>query len=443
MSGKVVKRPQSVLSLHGYAMSAANRRVVLTGIGVVTPIGMESATFWEGLARGQCGISTIQAFDPSPLKTRFAGEIPDFEPKSYLSKEGRKSLRVMARSIQLAVAAAQLAMDDSRIDKANLDPTRFGVEFGAGLIPSELTELGMASYLATEEGAHEHADLKIWGEKGISNIPPLWMLKYLPNMLACHVSILHNAQGPNNSITESDVASLLALGEANRIILRNQADFFLVGGADSKINPLSMTRPQLFGHLSKQNETPSTALKPFDARRDGLVIGEGGGVVVAEELAHAQQRGATIYGELVGFGSTFDRGLTGKGLARAIRIALEQAKITPRDIDHVNPHGLGSVKLDAFEARAIHEVFGAATTVWAVKPNIGTLGAGSGTTELAASLLAMKHGLLPATLNYAVPDPACPVQVLTKARPIAKPYFVKLGFTDMGQCAAVVCRKWE
>ena len=422
---------------------SANRRVVLTGIGAVTPIGKESASFWAGISRGQCGINTIKAFDPSPLKTRFAGEIPDFEPKKYLSKEGKKSLRVMARSIQLAVAASQVALDDSKIDKDKLDPTRFGVEFGAGLIPSELTELGMASYLATEEGAHEQADLKIWGEKGIGNIPPLWMLKYLPNMLACHVSILHNAQGPNNSITESDVASLLAVGEAARIIRRNQADFFLVGGADSKINPLSMTRQELFGHLSKRNDAPKQALRPFDAQRDGLVIGEGGGVVVAEELAHAQQRGASIYGEVVGFGSTFDRGLTGKGLARAIRIALAQAKITPADIDHVNPHGLGSVKLDAFEARAIHEVFGATTTVWAVKPNIGTLGAGSGTIELAASLLAMKHGTLPATLNYESPDPACPIQVLAKPRPITKPYFVKTGFTDMGQCAAVVCRKWE
>jgi 3-oxoacyl-[acyl-carrier-protein] synthase II len=421
---------------------SANRRVVLTGIGVVTSIGLEAASFWDGLKREQCGIKPICAFDPAPLKTRFAGEIPEFDAKRYLSKEGRKSLRVMARSIQMAVAAAQLAVDDSRVDKAKLDPTRFGVEFGAGLIPSELTELGMASHVSTEPGAPS-ANLKIWGEKGIPTIPPLWMLKYLPNMLACHVSILHNAQGPNNSITESDVASLLALGEANRIIHRNQADFFLVGGADSKMNPLSMTRQELFCHLSKRNDTPQKALKPFDARRDGLVLGEGGGVVVAEDLAHAQARGATIYGEIVGFGSSFDRGLTGKGLARAIRIGLAQANIKPQDIDHVNAQGLGSIKLDAFEARGIHEVFGATTPVWTVTPNIGHLGAGSGTTELAASLLAMRHGVLPPTLNYETPDPACPVQVLTKARPIVKPYFVKTGFTDMGQCAAVVCRKWE
>lgn len=422
-------------------MSAANRRVVLTGIGVVTPIGSEPASFWDGLLRGQCGIKPIILFDAGALKTRFAGEVTDFEAKSYLSKEGRKQIRVMARSIQMAVAAAQVALDDSKVDKAKLDPTRFGVDFGAGLIPSELAELGMASSVSTDPNA-DGADPKVWGEKGIANIPPLWMLKYLPNMLACHVSILHNAQGPNNSVTESDAASLLALGEAARIIRRNQADFMLAGGADSKLNPLSMTRQELFCHLSKRNETPQQALKPFDARRDGLVIGEGGGVFVMEELAHAQARGASIYAEIAGFGSAFDRGLTGKGLARAIRAALSQANLAPADIDHVNAQGLGSIKLDAFEARGIHEVFGQATPVWASTPNTGHLCAGCGTTQLAASVLAMKHGTLPPTLNYETPDPACPVQVLTKPRPIAKPHFLKVSFTDMGQCAAVVCKRW-
>ncbi len=423
-------------------MSAGNRRVVVTGIGVITSIGMDVNAFWDGLARGACGIKPLKAFDPAPLATRFAGEIDGFDAKKYLSKEGRKQIRVMARSIQLAVASAQLALDDSRVDKAKLDPTRFGVEFGAGLIPSELTELGEASYLATGNNTHR-VDQRIWGEQGIPAIQPLWMLKYLPNMLACHVSILHNAQGPNNSITQSDVASLLAVGEAARILRRNQSDLFLVGGADSKMNPLSQTRQQLFGHLSKNNEDPQHALKPFDKRRDGLVLGEGGCVFTMEDLEHAQKRGATIIGEIVGFGSTFDRGLTGRGLARAIRIALDQAKIRPADIDHVNAQGLGSIQLDAFEARGIHEIFGGSVPVWAVSPNIGHLCAASGTVGLAAGLLAVKHGILPPTLNYQMPDPACPVQVLTKARPTARPFFVKIGFTEMGQCAAVVCRKWE
>ncbi len=423
-------------------MSAANRRVVLTGIGVVSPIGVDAASFWTALSQGQTGIKRIQAFDPSPLPTQFAGEVVGFDIKKYLvGKEERKQIRVMSRTIQFAVAAANLALADSKVDKKALDPTRFGVEYGAGLIPSELDELGPASYLSTEANAHA-TDPKIWGEKGIGSIPPLWMLKYLPNMLACHVAIMHNAQGPNNSITESDVASLLALGESVRIIRRNQADFMLAGGADSRLTPLSLVRQTLFGQMSRANDSPGTAVKPFDRRRDGVAFGEGSGVVVVEELEHAQRRGARIYAEIVGFGSAFDRNLTGKGLARAMQAALNQANITPADIDHVNAHGIGSIVFDAFEARAIHEVFGMNTTVWSVKPNIGHLSAGSGTADMAGSLLAMEHGTLPGTLNFAEPDPACPVNVTPQARPIAKPYFMKIGLTDMGQCAAVVCRKW-
>ncbi|MBM3995362.1 MAG: beta-ketoacyl-[acyl-carrier-protein] synthase family protein [Planctomycetes bacterium] len=424
-------------------MSVANRRVVLTGIGVVTPIGLDAGSFWTALSQGQTGIKRIGGFDPSPLQTQIAAEIIGFDIKKYLlTREERKQIRVMSRTIQLAVAAANLAIADGKVEKDKLDRTRFGVEFGAGLIPSELDELGIASQTGTESNIHA-TDPKIWGEKSIGQIQPLWMLKYLPNMLACHVSILHDAQGPNNTITESDVASLLAVGEACRIIQRNQADFFLAGGGDSKLTPLSMVRQSLFGHMSRCNETPQKAVKPFDKRRDGTVFGEGGCVLVVEELEHAKKRGASIYAEVAGFGSAFDRGLTGKGLGRAIRAALAEAKISPADVDHVNTHGLGSVPLDAFEARGIHEVFGTSVPVWSITPNIGHLSAGSGTTDLAASLLAMKHGTLPPTLNYETPDPACPVQVLREARPIAKPYFVKIGYTEMGQCGAMVCRRWE
>jgi 3-oxoacyl-[acyl-carrier-protein] synthase II len=215
----------------------------------------------------------------------------------------------------------------------------------------------------------------------------------------------------------------------------------LAGGGDSKVNPLSMVRQVMFGHLSAANDRPADACRPFDRRRDGLVIGEGAGVLVVEELEHARRRGAPIHGEVVGFGSAFDRGVTGRGLARALRFALKQADVSAADIDHVNAHGLGSPRYDAAEARAIVEVFGPrGVPVWAIKSNIGNLGAGGSVTELAASLLAMKHGIIPATRNYGVPDEACPVAVTTKARPVAKPYFVKLAFTDMGQCAAVVVR---
>lgn len=419
------------------------RRVVITGLGTINPLGIGADQFWDALLSGKNGVRRIQTFDPSALESPMAGEIEGFDAKQFMDKKERKSLRVMARTIQLAVAAAQIALDDAKIDKTKLDPTRFGVEFGAGLIPSELHELGAAAKVSANctPGA---VNLKAWGEQGIQNINPLWMLKYLPNMLATHVSILHNAQGPSNSITESDVAGLLALGEATRILRRNIADIFLVGGADSKINPLSMARQAVFNHLSKRGDAPEKACRPFDAQRDGMVVGEGGSVVVAEDLEHAKKRGAKIYAEVIGFGAAFDKGLTGKGLARAIRAALNQAKLTPADIDHVNAHGLSGPESDVMESNALVEVFGAKTpTVWAVKSYMGNTGAGADMTELSASLLALKNRTLPGTLNYEHPDPKCPVTVTREKTATKLPNVLKVGFTEMGQCAAVVCRAWE
>jgi 3-oxoacyl-[acyl-carrier-protein] synthase II len=426
-------------------MSFSSRRAVLTGIGVVNPIGLDLPSFWAALCRGQSGIHRLQVFDPAPLPCHIAGEIVNFDAKNYIDKKERKSLRVMARSIQLAVAAAQLALNDSGVDKQALDPTRFGIEFGSSLIASELEELGPAAQVSGN-CQPDTIDLEKWGDQGLACIPPLWMLKYLPNMLACHVSILHNAQGPNNTITESDVASLLALGEAYRILGRDQADFFLVGGGESKLNPLSLVRQALFQPLSRRNDAPEKASRPFDRGRDGMVLGEGAGVLVLEELEHARRRGARIYAEMVGFGASFDRDRSGAGLARAIRAALNDAGIGPGDVDHINAQGCSVVDLDAWEARGLQEVFGdchPAVPVFAAKSYFGNLGAGSGTSELAASLLALQHGQLPATLNYEEPDPACPVTVNTALRPVTRPHALKIGFTDVGQCAAVVFRKWD
>jgi 3-oxoacyl-[acyl-carrier-protein] synthase II len=422
---------------------ADSRRVVITGIGVTTSIGLGAAPFWDSLEQGRSGIKPIAAFDASRLTTRIGGEITEFDAKVYIEKKDRKSLRIMARAIQFAVAAAQLALDDAQVDKDKLDPTRFGVEFGANLMPTDLDELVGAAKVSAN-GRPGVTDLKVWGEQGLRAIPPLWMLKYLPNMHACHISILHNAQGPNNSITESDAAGLLALGEATRILRRDQADFFLVGGADSKINALSMVRQCLFGHLSRRNEPPEKVCRPFDRGRDGAVLGEGAGVLAVEALEHAQKRGARIYGEVVGFGAAFDRGCTGHGLARAIRAALGQARLSPGDVGHINAHGLSSVQADAWEARAIREVFGERPVpVWAGKSYFGNMGSGGPLVETAGSLLATRHGLLPATLNYEQPDPACPIPVNQTNRPLTNPLVLKIAFTEMGQCAALVCRKWE
>src|SRR5258708_4753398 len=272
-------------------MSGTSRRVVITGMGVLSPIGLDLASYWKSIQEGRGGVRSLQNLDVSGLPVRIGGEIQGFDIKKYLiTKDQRKAIRMMARTIQLAVAGAELALADGAVDNSKLDPTRFGIEFGAGLIASELPELADAAKISAncQPGA---VDLDKWGDQGLPAIQPLWMLKYLPNMLACHVSIFHNAQGPNNSITESEVASLLALGEAYRILVRDQADFFLVGGAESKLNPLSLVRQCLFGHLSRRNDAPERACRPFDRDRDGLVLGEGAGVLVVEELEHARRRG--------------------------------------------------------------------------------------------------------------------------------------------------------
>ncbi len=427
-------------------MVSSKRRAVVTGIGVLSAIGLDLASFWEMLRQGRSGIRTIQSFDPSGLPVRIAGEIAGFDAKNYVDKKDRKNLRMMARSIQLAVAGAHLALNDSAVDKSKLDPTRFGVEFGASLIASELEEMGTAAQVSAN-GQPGSVDLGKWGEQGIPSIQPLWMLKYLPNMLACHISIMHNAQGPNNTITECDVAGLLALGEAFRILGRDQADIFLVGGAESRINPLGMARQCLFQPLSRRNEEPAKALRPFDLRRDGMVLGEGAGVLIVEDLDHARRRSGRIYAEMVGFGASFDRGRTGTGLARAIRTALAEAGSGPEDIDHINAQGNGTIEGDAWEARGLQQVFGNCKPpipVFAAKSYFGNLGAGGAGLELVASLLAFQHGSLPATLNYEQPDPACPVTVVAgQGRPITRKLFLKVSFTELGQCAAAAFRKWE
>jgi 3-oxoacyl-[acyl-carrier-protein] synthase II len=425
-------------------MAASSRRTVITGIGALNALGLNTAAVWEGFLQGRSGIRPIRCFDASGLPVRIAGDVPGFQAKDFLDKKDRKSLRMMSRTVELAVAAAQLALADGAVDKGKLDRTRFGVEFGSGLIAMNLVEVADASLLSTN-GQIGFVDLRKWGAEGLPTIEPLWMLKYLPNMLACHVSILHDAQGPNNTITESDAASLLALGEAHRILGRDGADLFLVGGAESKVNPLSMVRQCLFEPLSRRNDEPEKACRPFDRDRDGLVLGEGGTVLVVEDLEHARRRGARIYAEVVGFGAAFDKDLSGPGITRAVQAALNEAGIGPEEVDHINAHGLGSVESDRWEAAGLHAVFGASgTPVFAPKSAIGNQGAGGGLSELAVSVLALHHGVLPATLNYEHPDPDCPVQVHAGSpRPVTKPHVVKVGFTQMGQCVAVVVRKFS
>ena len=423
-------------------MSSA-RRVVVTGIGLVTPLGLDLAAFRAALAAGRSGVRPLRSFDASALPVRIGAEVEGFDPRNYLDKKDRKSLKMMVRTIHLAVAGARLALEEGKLDSTAFDPERFGVAFGTGTIPGDLADLGPAAQVSYDE-ATARMDLARWGAEGLAQITPMWMLNHVPNMPACHVSILNNAQGPNNTITQSDAAGLLAVGEAVRVLQRDAADVMLSGGADTRTDPVSMVRHFLFGELSRRNAEPERACRPFDRQRDGQVLGEGAGVLLLEELEHARRRQASPWAEVLGFASAFDRGRTGAGLARAMRTALAEAGIAPADLDHVNAHAGGSVEGDAWEARGLREALEeAAVPVLAVKSYLGNLGTGASVVELAASLLALRDGRMPATLNYEEADPRCPVRVARVPRPVRRPYVLKVSCTERGHCAALVVRKWE
>ncbi len=424
-------------------ISTHSRRTVLTGFGVISPIGSGPDAIWQALVAGTPGVHTITQLNPEHLPSRMAGEVRNFSAKALIEKSYRRTLNAMARTVEFGVIGCQLAMQDAGLAKGTIAPERIGVEFASVMGATELDDLGPASKHSISADRVE-PDMAVWGREGLSQVPPLWMLKYLPNMPACHATILFDMKGPSNTQIPGDTAGTVALGEALRIIRRGAADVMLVGGSEAKIHPLSLSRFNLFASFSKRNDNPEGAIRPFDRDRDGTAPGEGVAAFTLESLDHALARKAKIYGEVVSVASGVDRGLTGPGMARVIRNALKSAGIEPSEIDHVNAHGTGTVRGDAFEARAIAEVFGKSVPVFAPLAQFGNLGAGSGLMELACSVLALKNGQLPGTLNHAAPDPACPITVHTGApRPIAKPYAVKLSYTDLGQSSAVVIRKWS
>ncbi|HEX8199107.1 MAG TPA: beta-ketoacyl synthase N-terminal-like domain-containing protein, partial [Isosphaeraceae bacterium] len=263
-------------------MSAPDRerRVVITGLGLISPLGIGLEPSWGALAECRGALDRIRAFPVHDLPTDAAGEVRGFDPKALAIPKHRKaltkSLKYMARDIQLAVAAAQLAIADAGLADGGVDPTRIGVDLGAGLISTELDELAPAINLASN--GQGNFDYAAYGREGLPLIPPIWLLKYLPNMLACHISILTDCQGPSNTITEAEAASNVAIGEACRIIERGRADVMVSGGADSKIHPLSLIRMSLLDQMTRWDGEPSRACRPFDVARDGWAPGEGAGI---------------------------------------------------------------------------------------------------------------------------------------------------------------------
>jgi 3-oxoacyl-[acyl-carrier-protein] synthase II len=426
-----------------------SRRVVITGMGVIAPLGIGIGPFWENLTQGRSAVGPITLFDTGAFPVRIAAEIKDFDPKAYIKQ--RKSLKVMARDIQLAVACANIAMSDAGLDQSGkVDPRRIGTSLGAGLIPTEINELAVA-IVASRDGQQKF-DMRMFGKEGLEHLFPLWLLKYLPNMLACHVSIIYDLQGPNNTITTACAASAQALGEGFRVIMRGDADVMVCGGSDSKINPLSMVRYTLLKVLSTRNDAPDKASRPFDRDRDGMVVGEGAGILIFEELEHARKRGARIYAEIGGFGSTSDAHMDGLNCADgsgrdiAMKAALDDARVNPSEVDFICAHAIGGRDNDAYEAAALRRAFGettARTPVTSLKSGLGQMGAGGAAVEAVACALATRDGVIPPTLNCDNPDPEVTFPIVREPRRCPVRTVLCNASSFAGQNAGLVIKKFE
>ncbi len=433
-------------------------RVVITGLGAVSPLGLTAKQMWEGLSAGRCGIASIKAFDTTNFPCQFAGEVLEFKPQQYVPKSYRKAVKLMCRDIQLAIGAANDAVQDSGLitkaideNNINIDPTRTAIDLGAGLISCELTELAPA---IAKSITNDKFDIHKWGKEGLEAITPLWLLKYLPNMLACHIGIIHDIQGPSNTITCAEAAAHIAIGEASRLIQRRWVDVALAGGAEAKVNPIVMLRQCLLKRARTENHTPpESACRPFDANAKGSVFGEGAGIITLENLEHAQKRGAKIYAELLGVGESNNINPVyehlepdGKGLQIAIEKALTEAQITPEDLDLIIPHGLGIPTDDLAEARAIQNALGQAAAkipTWPTKSMLSTTGAASGALDVIAAVCAMAEGKIPAAKNCENKAAGCELNITDEPQQKNIRYALCCSYTYGGQTTALILKKLD
>lgn len=429
----------------------------------MSPIGHGPAAFSEALADGRSGLGPIEGFDASGFPCRVGGECQGIDARKAVPKAYRKATKVMARDIELAVMAARFAVLDAGLTTRDeegtaggfvIDAKRVGCQIGAGFIAAEIDELARA--ISSSEGEGEGGwDLKRWGTQNdsdgaMNNLPPLWLLKYLPNMLACHVTIVHGFEGPSNTITCAEASALLSIGEGARVIERDDADLCVSGGAESKMNLMGMMRFDLAGRLAHVgDETDAAAItRPFDPDSRGGVLGEGGGLVVLEEAEHASNRGSGVYAEVAGFGSgqtpnpylpgVFDGPAPNEpepGQLRAIRAALDDAGMGPGEIDAVIPLGLGVPRLDSSEIATLHEVFGETLpSRVTITERVGDCLAGHGALALCAGAVMLRDGLWPAGTVTADGGPASgdgPRAILITTHAIG------------GPCAAIVLKKYE
>ena len=437
-------------------MSSA--RVVITGLGAVSPLGLTVGDMWDGLCAGRCGISKITTFDPAGFDCQLAGQVPDYKIQQYVPKSHRKSVKLMSKDIELAVIASNGALTDSSLitkgidpEKVNVDPERMAINMGAGLISCDLIEMAPAVAASVVDGRF---DMRKWGRDGLSLVTPLWLLKYLPNMLACHVGIIHDIQGPSNSITCAEVSGYIAIAEAAEVIARGGSDIAVAGGAESKVNPVLIMRQCLIKRAAgRYNDDAEGACRPFDTEADGSVFGDGGGVVVLENLDNAAGRGAKIYAEIIGTAQSvcinpaYERiEPDGKGITIAIEKALAQANISPKDIDLIIPHGVGIPQDDLAEARGIEAAMGEETgriPVWPTKSMLSNTGAACGGLDVIAAVCAMRDGLIPAAKNCTKKATGCNLNIVKETAKTDVRFALCCGCTYGGQTAAVILKKFE
>jgi 3-oxoacyl-[acyl-carrier-protein] synthase II len=404
----------------------STRRIVVTGLGLVTPLGTGVDKTWAALCAGQSGIGRITKFDPAAYDAQIAGEVRDFDPAQFIEK---KEIKKMDTFIHYAVGAAQLAVDDAGLKVAPEEATKVGVYIGSGIG-------GLGSI------EHYHEVLK---EKGPGRVSPFFIPMTIINLASGQVAIRIGAKGPNSCAVTACATGNHCIGDAFRLIQHGNADVMVAGGAEAAITPLGVAGFAAAKALSFRNDEPARASRPFDKDRDGFVLGEGAGVVVLEELEHARRRGARIYAELIGYGMNSDAyHITappeeGEGAVRCMELALKDAGIAKDQIDYINAHGT-STMADAIETRAIKQVFGEQAykiPVSSTKSMTGHLLGAAGGIEAVFSILALHHGLLPPTINLENPDPACDLDYVpntARAVPIKTALSNSFGFGGVNAC---------
>ena len=407
--------------------------VVITGVGIISPIGLSLESFWESLLQKRSGVKVRDHFASSDQPFRISAEISDFEPKKFVRP--RKALKVMCRPIQLGFAASMLAAEHAAIE-GQIDPERFATVFGSEAFYADPLDVSRVFRQCIIENEYQHDR---WGDYAMSDIEPLWMLKYLPNMVASHISIACDARAASNTICQAEASSLLALIEAADLIHRGAADAVMVGATGSMMAATGMVFRGLH-RLSQNIQSPEAALRPFDAQRDGMVVGEGAGAMVLERESSALARGATPLARIKGSCRSFcpDRSAMPEAIAENMNQALTRAGMTAVQIGHVNANGYSTVDDDICEAQAIHKVFGQ-TPVIAPKGTFGNLGPSTGLVELAASIKAGIEGVLPPIMNLEQIDERCAIQAVVEPQNNeGNSSALSMNFTESGQIVSMV-----